>query len=38
MHRELSLSTVHHEIDKQAASTTTGFNVPINYQDETTAD
>ena len=32
-----SLSTVSHQIDKQAVSTTTGFNVPINYQDEVTA-
>ena len=32
-----SLSTVSHQIDKQASTTTTGFNVPINYQDEVTA-
>jgi hypothetical protein len=33
-----SLSTVCHEIDKQAAVSTTGYNVPINYQDEVTAE
>ena len=33
-----SLSTVSHEIDKQASVTTSGYNVPINYQDEVTAE
>jgi hypothetical protein len=33
-----SLATVSHRIDKQASSITSGFNVPLNYADETNSE